>query len=260
MDRYKTGFTIVELSITLVIIGLLVGGVMTGRNLIRASEVRSISDELNRHVSAINLFQQKYTMLPGDFSKATRLWGSSPNCPATNAQATSDGTTCDGNGNGMINANSGTGNNEYWRSWQHMSNAGLTEGSFSGVVGPGDTLNHAVIGWNVPESNIGSVGWSMIFQQTSGSTNRFQLPYWGNILILGGETDAGTSYGAFLSPAELYSLDQKIDDGRPADGSVIARWWDECTDAASNTDLDANYLLTEDDEVCSVMFRNFFDR
>jgi prepilin-type N-terminal cleavage/methylation domain-containing protein len=62
------GFTLVELSIVLVIIGLIVGGILVGRDLIRASEVRSSVSQLEKLDTAVNAFRLKYEALPGDIS------------------------------------------------------------------------------------------------------------------------------------------------------------------------------------------------
>ena len=59
------GFTLVELSIVLVIIGLIVGGILTGKDLIRAAELRSVQSDKEKIVTAINTFELKYNCLPG---------------------------------------------------------------------------------------------------------------------------------------------------------------------------------------------------
>jgi|CXWL01.1.fsa_nt_gi prepilin-type N-terminal cleavage/methylation domain-containing protein len=74
-DKKKAGFTLVELSIVLVIIGLLVGGVLVGRDLIRAAEIRSQISQFERMNAAANTFRVKYNYLPGDIQDpdATQL-------------------------------------------------------------------------------------------------------------------------------------------------------------------------------------------
>lgn len=68
------GFSLVELSIVLVILGLLTGGILAGQSLIRASELRSVSTELQRYSSAIYSFRDQYMALPGDMLNATSFW------------------------------------------------------------------------------------------------------------------------------------------------------------------------------------------
>ena len=65
-DRNHSGFTFVELSIVLAIIGLLVGGVLVGRDLIKAAEIRGHVQQIEKYNAAANTFRSKYGGLPGD--------------------------------------------------------------------------------------------------------------------------------------------------------------------------------------------------
>ena len=113
--RNKTreiGFTLVELSIGLVIIGLVIGGVLVGKDLIRAAEVRSISAQKEATVTAVYTFKNKYNGLPGDLKDAQTFFGAAADCTA--AQTTL--ATCNGDGNSLLD-NSwiyGTVGNEYF--------------------------------------------------------------------------------------------------------------------------------------------------
>ena len=60
------GFTLVELSIVLVIIGLIVGGVLVGQDLIAAARIRSQLSQIDKYNIAVNTFRLKYNVLPGD--------------------------------------------------------------------------------------------------------------------------------------------------------------------------------------------------
>ena len=60
------GFTLIELSIVLVIIGLIVGGVLVGQDLIKAAEIRATVSQVEGYNSAVNTFRLKYNGLPGD--------------------------------------------------------------------------------------------------------------------------------------------------------------------------------------------------
>jgi prepilin-type N-terminal cleavage/methylation domain-containing protein len=73
--RNTRGFTLVELSIVLVILGLLAGGVLAGQGLIRAAELRSITTDQQRFLIAIRAFRDQYRSLPGDMPNATLVWG-----------------------------------------------------------------------------------------------------------------------------------------------------------------------------------------
>ena len=88
----KTGFTLIELSIVLVIVGLIVGGVMVGRDLIEAGKIRSQITQISDIETQINTFKLKYNCLPGDCANATDIIG------ATYAKY----TIRNGNGDGLI--------------------------------------------------------------------------------------------------------------------------------------------------------------
>lgn len=151
---------LVELSIVLVIIGLLVGGVLAGKSLIRASELRAVSAEYARYHTAVMAFRDKYFALPGDMPNATNVWGTASNCPGSHLQPSTDATTCNGNANSYIDSVAGAGlGNEYFRFWQHLQNAGLVEGRLSGVRGI-DSSIHSVADFNVPRSKMNPACWS----------------------------------------------------------------------------------------------------
>ena len=60
------GFTLIELSIVLVIIGLIIGGVLVGRELIAAAEIRQQIGQIEKYNTAVSTFRLKYNCLPGD--------------------------------------------------------------------------------------------------------------------------------------------------------------------------------------------------
>lgn len=89
----KNAFSLVELSIVLVILGLLTGGILAGQNLIRAAELRSVTTQLQQYQTALQTFRNKYFALPGDMTKATDFWTSAfgTNCVTDDTpQATYD--------------------------------------------------------------------------------------------------------------------------------------------------------------------------
>src|SRR5580692_12405602 len=66
LRRRETAFTLIEMSIVLVIIGLIVGGVLVGQDLIRAAGVRAQISQIEKYNTAVNTFYGKYGYLPGD--------------------------------------------------------------------------------------------------------------------------------------------------------------------------------------------------
>jgi prepilin-type N-terminal cleavage/methylation domain-containing protein len=127
---YLRAFSLVELSIVLVILGLLTGGILAGQSLIRASELRSVSADLQRLHSAVYTFRDKYMAVPGDMPNATRFWGiragtgSDLTCHQTIGSTTG---TCNGNGDGAADFIPGDGAmfGERFLAMQHLARAGL---------------------------------------------------------------------------------------------------------------------------------------
>ena len=258
------GFSLVELALVLVIIGLVAGGIMAGSSMIHASQLKAIPTELQAIVVATQTFRDEYGKLPGDLDRATRYWGRMNNnadC-VTNSGASVDAAgTCDGDGDGDIgNAAAASESGEKFALWRHLALAGLMEGSYTGLAGSGG-VNDSKLQENVPSSKAGNtIGWSVHdWGKVEDSTSIFDGIYEVS-LIVGAETTASMTQDDFLTPEEMWSIDKKMDDGMPAVGSVVPRVRGNCTDKtialADSDDLNAVYNLTNTDEDCAIVFRN----
>ena len=250
----KHGFSLVELSIVLVILGLLTGGILTGQTLIRAAELRAVTTEFQRYQSAVNTFRDKYFALPGDMRNATDFWEvfSNGGCPTGSGVGTE---TCNGNGNGIIEQPGGANQaGEMFTFWQQLANAGLIEGQYTGITGSGGAA-HATAD-NVPQSKMTSGAWfSYNWNNTfSGISSAFDGTYTENSLQFGGFSASGSPATSILRPEEAWNIDTKMDDGKPAYGMMRERFWDDCTTAIASSNLDADYLLTETAAVCTPFF------
>ncbi|PZP84317.1 MAG: hypothetical protein DI582_09180 [Azospirillum brasilense] len=258
----QRGFSLVELSIVLVILGLLTGGILGGQSLIRAAEMRAVSTEYNRYVAAAQTFRDKYFALPGDMTNAQSFWGVAHATPATCRTTVGTGTqTCNGDGDGSITPNTAPGSNESFRFWQHLANAGLIEGTYSGVR-DGTTV-FATTATNAPRSKTSNGLWYIMnfgIDEGSPPASQFAIPY-DNTFMLGGLSADAASRTPIFKPEELWNIDTKMDDGRPAQGKVIARTTStvsRCTTAASNTDLQGDYKLSDNSVQCTALFRQVF--
>lgn len=240
MNPKRHGFTLIELSIALVIIGLIVGGILAGNDLVRAAQVRSMVKELNSIQTAVNIFKGKYNCLPGDCKNATQFFGG----PAPDCEAELDNTaTCNGDGNGLILSDSfyNHGGEHLWMA-HHLKLAGLTDlpltqpnnmteqnsGFF--ILLPGRN----VLGSNV-EKNIGYTVVPMLdgWIASSGSPGICNFPgspaVHGNQITMGGQTiyfpymhsKSGSIPVVGLSGLQAYGIDVKMDDGSPSTGKVI---------------------------------------
>jgi prepilin-type N-terminal cleavage/methylation domain-containing protein len=238
--KAKKGFTLVELAIVIVIIGLLVGGVLQGQELIKQSRIQSAATQINGYVAAINTFKGKYNAWPGDFRQASTMISSS---------------TGDGDGDGKIYSTitaippacfmsevkaqaSPAVDSELTYFWQHLSLSKMI--SFNFVK----NTNYQVDMF--PEFKLISKTFILPtcidLSDTDGSgTNYGAVTGAGNIFILGSavyradasiQTNFGSTRVRYLIPstasntapqassAELYGLDKKLDDGAPNKGVI----------------------------------------
>jgi prepilin-type N-terminal cleavage/methylation domain-containing protein len=124
MGKLSKGFTLIEIAIVLVIIGLLLGGVLKGQELITGARVRNLISQQDGIKAAFFGFQDRFRALPGDYASAS-----------TNINNVSQ----NGNGNGRIenNATAPAFTHEELLAWNHLTAAGFLNGSFT--VTSGDT-------------------------------------------------------------------------------------------------------------------------
>jgi prepilin-type N-terminal cleavage/methylation domain-containing protein len=123
MRSQQSGFTLVEIAIVLVIIGLLLGGILKGQELINSARVKNLANDFRVIPTYIYAYQDRFRALPGDDSAAsTHLAG-----PPVATNATTNGTA----GNGVIEGNwsSATKTDESYLFWQHVRLANLAPGS-----------------------------------------------------------------------------------------------------------------------------------
>lgn len=256
----QRGFSLIELSIVLVVLGLLTGGILAGQSLIRAAELRSVTTEYQKYTLAVQAFRTEYSALPGDMKEAELYWGTSDavdaNCITTDAVGT---RTCNGDGDGEIEIFT-TRSNEAFRFWQHLANAGLIEGSYTGTAGSGGNVD-VNLGENTPRSKLGDAGWSIRdIGTSSGSSIRFDGIY-NDVVEFGLEDGSFSTYLPALSTEEAWNIDTKIDDGKPGSGSLWAMQWNDCTDAADESEAEriaAEYALSTTGLECSLVFMKGF--
>jgi prepilin-type N-terminal cleavage/methylation domain-containing protein len=265
----RQGFSLVELSIVLVILGLLTGGILTGQSLIRASELRAITTEYQRYIAATQTFRDKYFALPGDMRNATSFWGrlnSSADCITNASAVVATPGGCDGNGNGNVDAAAAASQSgEMFQFWRHLALAGLVEGTYTGLAGAGGNAD-SLLGTNVPRSKISNSGWAISFLSNWGGDTASYAKDYGHFLFVGTASTGWMPGGPIFKPEEAWNIDTKMDDGRPGTGNIIAREiisWSgaaasKCTTSTSNTDFAGNYNLSGSTLGCPLYFIKAF--
>ena len=182
MKSRQSGFTLVEIAIVLVIIGLLLGGVLKGQELINSAKIKNLVADMNGISTAVYAYQDRFKALPGDDGIAATRWATAV---AGNANATLEGAF-----------NSSAAGDESRKFWQHLRLAGFiggdpdttqpinAVGGITGVQwGAGNqtvaALTQGLAGLVVCQSNIlGRIAESMDNQLDDGKPNSGAVRSW----------------------------------------------------------------------------------
>lgn len=188
MQQKQSGFTLIEISIVLVIIGLILGGALKGQELIQTAKVRSTINQLDSVKAAYYAFQDRYRALPGDYLDAP------VNLPAPPAGI----PVVVGNGNGLIDTGVERG-----QVWLQLGVAGFLSGDFDGAATGAN--------WNcradrcLPNPFSGTM--LVSFGSEAGGTGGQSHELWTGDQI----------------PVDVVAeIDRKIDDGLPRSGNFQA--------------------------------------
>lgn len=231
-QRGEAGFTLVELAIVMIIIGLLIGGILKGQELVANAQVTATVAQIKGLDASLSTFRDKYSALPGDMTSAsTRL----RDCVAAPCST-------DGNGNGRIGPDVTTApgvGDEGLVAFTHMAAADL----ISGV----DINGTAVYGSALPEAKIGGGFW-MGFTDDGDLTTDIDAVRPGHYLVLNGlVADVADNSTAGLTSTQAAQIDRKMDDGDSEAGDI----------QATGADCQAGGVYAEADVAanCSVFIR-----
>ena len=211
------------MSIVLVIVGLIIGSIMVGRTLIKASEIRATVRQYEQFKAAITAFRLKYNALPGDIKRSDAAQFGFVCSPSNYA------TTCDGDGlirqcpYDALNEPNG----ETLLFWRHLVDAKLINGSYSAQFvtntgaypgADGYTGNYTAGDFFPYNNSLGKGYW------LPGSSDGV------NYLVLAGVTSVASNGSSYsynsakgLTPYEASGIDIKLDDGMPNTGTIQAR-------------------------------------
>ena len=187
--KKQAGFTLVEIAIVLVIIGLLLGGVLKGQELIESAKVKNIAQDMRSIAVAVMSYQDKFRAMPGDDPGAAARWGQGTCTPAPQ-----NGTPL---GDGLIDEGTWIENDPSTPKksscfWDHLRRAGLLTGDAT-AAGP---------------TNADGGIFGVVSTVTQGGVQG--IP--GTLIVC-----AGSIRGRHVVP-----LDAILDNGNPATGSMRA--------------------------------------
>jgi prepilin-type N-terminal cleavage/methylation domain-containing protein len=216
----KAGFSLVELSIVVMIIALLIVGVSVGIQLRDQYKKVQLISEYREIQEAFHQFKLKYNAIAGDMPNATSYWPSAVN----------------GDGDFIIDFQNNS-NTETYRAWEQLSLSGMITGQYSLVT---DTDGYPKAGEAMPLASYkshdgeGPALWTLNPYQSSGMV---ALDMTG--MVRGGGLEIWhNAHSDAIAPRDLYDLDKKIDDGVRTTGSItggsgkedIWSWNSNCVD------------------------------
>ena len=217
----QQGFTLVELAIVLVIIGLIVSSVLVGQDLIKSAELRATTTQYNQFQAGVNTFLGKYNALPGDVSTDFGLGAGQGDGDGKIENSTGNGTA------GTITTNvqdfAPASDGESTDFWAHLTASGKEM-----IPGGYDGGNTAEITVNIPQMKFGGAGWMAMYYDhdrhddnataATASNDQLNKHYFATGLV-SALTNALTIEYSFV-PLDAFGIDDKIDDGVPNSGAV----------------------------------------
>lgn len=243
----RNGFSLVEIAIVLAFIGLLIGAVLKGEQILDESRLMATMTEATAYSAATDVFKEKYGALPGDMPNARDY-----------LNFCDDSTFCqNGNGDKYIGDHASVGDDwdklqnvttmpevEATMFWKHLALAKL----ISGVQINADPANFT---WKVthPASRMRQSGWEVLWvnQGLGGSPNHFlRLERW---LRPQTETGGETSGAYSVSTEDAMEIDTTMDDGNSLTGKVQAQG------ASGDCLYSSEGLLSPAQKNCYIFFR-----
>ena len=248
----KSAFSLIELSIVLIIIGLLIAGITGGASLIKSSELRSIMGEARGYAVSVNSFFTQYDQYPGDASVNV---------------GNNSGTLAVGDRDNKIEfLNDSTSPvAEGIDAWFDLKDIGAIDMVLTPLIHTTSTTGslHSPValtmGLGAPGSKIKGAGWVFDYNTASlqnvvvltGNTDAYATPAAFTMVNGAVDTGVGNASKEIITAGDALAIDSKIDDGKANTGNVAAVN-QSTTLCSSNT----NYVVTAGStKVCALSFR-----
>lgn len=202
-NRKQTGFTLVEIAIVLVVIGLLLGGILKGQQLINSARVRNLADQNSGVQAAYYGFIDRFRNLPGDMLPANACNQVGQNVDAVSCLGT-QANAPGGNGDGKITTAAEAGS-----VWPHLSAAGFLNGTYTGysavatLLTPANYSQGVTLGAVPGNAFLGPIMLAHMTDYSQGASTIQRLGY---------------SFGGLIPVPILRDLDSKLDDGIAGSG------------------------------------------
>lgn len=250
--KSSDGFTLVEIAIVMVVIGLLIGGILQGQKLIEQAKINRIIKDVESYRSAYHLFQKKYNAIPGDLSTVVAQ-SRIANCTAANFCGGGDNDGRIGIGVGGGTRVSQAANNSLPRVettmfWKHLALADL-------ITGIDTSANPATAEWGVTHPRTALGAGFIVMQVTTISGIDVNAPYLRIQTQLIGQhtTDPGSLP---LTPLMAAQIDRKLDDGVPRGGWVVGDNVDGMSDSGAGGGCEGWYYRESNDtQACFQLYK-----
>lgn len=237
-QKNSAGFTLVELAIVLMIIGLLIGGILRGQEMMNNARLQNVIKQVNSYTGALTIFRDTYSAFPGDLATAMARV---PGCTA--------GNSCqNGDGNGILGvpATVWTGGQqavttENTQFWKQLALTHIISGVRPNATVPGWGATH-------PASTLPG-GFTVVTSQGAGVAS---VVTGALILRMHGDVNgANIETVPLVSPKHASYIDRKMDDGVPQTGDVQSRANGNGALVAACEDV---YDQTREDPFCVMTF------
>jgi prepilin-type N-terminal cleavage/methylation domain-containing protein len=250
MSRTQNGFTLVELAIVMLIIGLLIGGILKGAAIVQNARVNKVISTVKEIEAATYTFKDSYGHFPGDSRYARNRV---PGCSASNYCINGDGNNfiaSDGSDHvawrsNIIAADRSTNGEENIQFWKHLALADLIS-----IVVPSADPSKPAWGSTHPTSSFGGGfevyydGWMASGSGGGVSSHVMRFSYGLN-----------TRADPVLQPSIAARIDKKMDDGDASSGDVIANYGTRDDNCKSGNRYSGVYDETDNRAACILYFK-----